>query len=318
MFLPTPAELAANLDGYSITTGDALGRHYVSLVLASDSRLAANPKDHHSYRGLLFDGRVAIRENEFPIRTQTALLEIGAILAVSAQGGVRLSAPPPQGGTNESKVGHFSGNRVYGRCMLNEVRSIGGKAYVVGTRGAVYRRVDAGRWQCIDTGCYDANNFDRGFESIDGFSEDEIYAVGEQGEMWLYDGSMWRQLDSPIHSALNAVVCGPTGVVYAAGANGCIIKGRGNQWQLLSGIPRSYEFWSIACFEGHVYLTANTRTVLVLSEAGGVTPVDFRECSIPMTAYHLKVRNNEMWLFGRKDVRVFDGGVWTEVVSLAH
>ena len=84
--------------------------------------------------------------------------------------------------------------------LMREIRAVAGRhAYAVGTGRQVYRRKAPGEWKCIDAWSQvDSKELlDYSFESIDGFSDNEIYAVGWEGEIWSYDGKKWTRLGSP-------------------------------------------------------------------------------------------------------------------------
>lgn len=314
--LPNKETIFSELSGYSITTGEVLGSDYLILAVTSEARLRADPEDHHSYFFIFFVNDVGNLESDFPVTSMAALPIYNEVISISAGGSVRRSSPPPRGGMNEMMVGDFSGKKVYGRTRLTEVASVDGVAYAVGSRCAVYRRKDADEWECIDENCYKADNFQRSFNAIDGFGRQEIYAVGELGEIWCYDGSKWHAIVSPTSCSLNTVVCAPDGYVYASGANGTIVRGRGDQWQIVENIPKGLEFWGSAYFEGELYLTANTRSVHKLTAKAGLISPSFGSCRVPLTAYHLKVRDSRLWLFGSKDVRCFSSGTWEEIATL--
>jgi hypothetical protein len=266
---------------------------------------------------MLTGRRVAMIESAFPITSQTALTAAGDLISVSAGGSVRRTSLPPRGGDNEPMLGDASGKKVHGRTRLTEVVAIAGQAYAVGTRRAVYRRESPGVWDCIDDGTYTESDFEAGFNAIDGYGSDELYAVGERGEIWQYDGAAWTAIASPTDQALNTVTCAPDGTVYAAGAKGVIVSGRGARWTVVEAVPVGLEFWGSAWYDGSLHLTANLRSVHRLDPVRGLVTADFGDCPAPATAYHLKVRDGALWLFGAKDIRRFADGAWTLIATLA-
>ena len=119
------------------------------------------------------------------------------------------------------------------RGMLRCVRGIGGKAYAAGMQRQVYRRDDRDLWTCIDHDMRPPHGQVVGFESIDGFGEDEIYCVGWEGEIWRFDGRSWNQASSPTNLILTDVCCAGDENVYACGRVGMILVGRNDQWRII-------------------------------------------------------------------------------------
>src|SRR5690606_6164944 len=77
---------------------------------------------------------------------------------------------------------------------LRAMREIGGRLYVAGMARRVYRREAPGRWAAVDAGVFvprEQRTHAVGFHGIDGFSEDEIYAVGHKGEIWSRINGEW-------------------------------------------------------------------------------------------------------------------------------
>ena len=300
---------------YSITTGAALDSAYITVILKSDVRLANDPEDRHSYFGVWVRGSWRILESAYAVRSQTVVtLPETAVISISDVGNVRASTP--RGGADEANVGNFSGRRVLGRTRLNEVRACNGTAYAVGTRRAAYKRARGSEWICIDDDCYSGREFKAGFELIHGFSEQEIYAVGRNGEIWQYDGVHWLQRDSPTNVWLNGVVCAEDGFAYAVGARGTIVKGRNDRWTLVPGVAEGYEFWSVEDYMGRIFLTANTMLLFELSDTAAVELVDFGDCAVPTSAYHLTKGGGCLYCFGSKDIRRYDGAGWEEILTL--
>lgn len=123
-----------------------------------------------------------------------------------------------------------------------KLRSIDGQVYSVGNKRSVCRREGLNHWVPLWGDSLplpkvrdipDFNQF--GFKDIDGFSAQDIYAVGGSGDVWQYDGQRWRQIPFPSNQRLYNVCCGGDGQVYVAG-HSTVFRGRGNKWQELKGV----------------------------------------------------------------------------------
>ncbi|MCF7221869.1 hypothetical protein [Marilutibacter chinensis] len=204
------------------------------------------------------------------------------------------------------------------RGYIRELRAIaddasGGMLYAAGTCRQLYRRDAPGRWTRLDIWGDDDSDelLERSFESVDGYSTREIYTVGWEGEIWTFDGMQWQQLDSPTGRALYKVVCAPDGTVYAAGSEGVLVAGRGNQWRLIDHGATEEDIWGLAWFEGSLYLS--TMEMLYRLVDGRLVPVDFGDCDIPSTCHHLSAADGVLWSIGAQDVLRFDGTEWTRI-----
>ncbi len=209
------------------------------------------------------------------------------------------------------------------RGKLLRVRGIGRRAYAVGMGRMVYRRDDVNRWTAIDQGCLAGSTKPKakndveaykamlvGFNGIDGFSEDDIYAAGLQGELWHRDAKKWRQLDSPTNAILNDVICAGDGQVYACGDRGLLVQGRADQWRIASDPAFTIDIWNLCWFAGKLYLA--TLKGLFVREGNKIVPVDFGDDD-PDTTCHLSARDGIMWSIGAKDIMQFDGKSWTRI-----
>jgi len=196
---------------------------------------------------------------------------------------------------------------------LLRVRGIGQRAYAVGMGRQVYRRDDAHRWTPIDQGVLAAPDDMRliGFNGIDGFTEEDVYAAGLQGEVWHYNGRKWKQLDSPTNCILNDVICAGDGQVYACGDEGFLLRGRGDQWSIISDEAFRQDIWNLCWFADRLFI-ATTQGVFFLNDQGQAKPVDFGG-DTSNTTYHLSARDGIMWSIGAKDIMQFDGITWTRI-----
>ncbi len=198
------------------------------------------------------------------------------------------------------------------RGTLRCVRSIGGRAYAAGMDRQVYRREDANRWICIDATMRPEPGSSEvvGFESIDGFSEKDIYAVGWQGAIWHYDGKVWRQIDSPTNTILTNVCCAGDGNVYVSGRRGVLLRGRGETWEVIEHESSLQDIWGLAWYNDKLY--ASTLRQVFTLEGNALVVVGMGDDPAE-SAYHLSAADGVLWSIGAKDVMSFDGSEWTRI-----
>ncbi|KQM54816.1 hypothetical protein ASE80_20500 [Pseudomonas sp. Leaf15] len=233
------------------------------------------------------------------------LLGTGGSVRSSGGGTVQEEAPIATCGVDPKKRG-----------PLREIRGIAkGRAYAVGTCRQAYLREGEDQWRCIDQSAQvgDTPITDTSFESIDGFSEQEIYTVGWEGEIWQYDGALFTQRNSPTNLALYKVRCAPDGFVYACGQLGTLLRGRNDQWEIIEHESTREDLWGMEVFDGQVYVSS-THFVYRLEDSK-LTPVDFGD-DIPQTCYHLSAADGIMWSIGPKDLMQFDGSSWTRCLRI--
>lgn len=197
------------------------------------------------------------------------------------------------------------------RHALRGIRAIGGRAYVVGMDRQAYRREGVGLWVPIDRGARPAPGGPVvGFEAVDGFAENEIYAVGWDGAIWSYDADHWSELPSPTNLVLSDVCCAGDGLVYACSRRGGLIRGRGQRWEVVENSITSDDIWSLAWYREKLYFST-MRGVYAL-EGDAIVPVAMG-ADPPATCFNLSTRDGVLWSIGAKDVMAFDGETWTRI-----
>jgi hypothetical protein len=202
---------------------------------------------------------------------------------------------------------------------LLRVRCLFDHAYAVGIHREVYRRVEAGRWERLSEGippiaprhADPRGMFDIGFQDIDGFGADDLYAVGGKSDVWHYDGATWRVCDFLDHWPLFTVCCAPDGNVYVTGEGGTIFQGRGNTWKRIwqddMVVPYNDSLW----FDGKLWLASDYR--LDVLEGGQVQRAEHEGERIPASG-HMDVADGVLVVAGLETVRLFDGKTWRVLV----
>jgi hypothetical protein len=198
------------------------------------------------------------------------------------------------------------------RGPLREVRTIGGRAYACGMDRQVYRREAPGLWKCIDGNMRKIPAADPvfGFESVHGFSEKDIYAVGWHGEVWHFSGRQWQRIEMPTNAILTRVLCAGDKNVYIAGRSGLLIRGRGNAWSIVPQDGVGADLWDLEWFGDRLY-ASTTRAIYTL-EGDDLTVVETDD-EVPASCYHLDARDGILWSIGEEDILEFDGEEWKRI-----
>jgi hypothetical protein len=230
------------------------------------------------------------------------------LCAVGTYGGVLMLG---SGDRHEEQIAP-NGELPKNRGPLRGVRCIGDHVYVVGMNRQAYRRNTDNAWVSFDAGARPSPSDKTvvGFEAVDGFSESEIYAVGWDGEIWAYDGKLWKQVDSPTNLTMTSLRCGGDGLCYAAGRRGLLVRGRGSKWDLVEHESIIDDIWGLEWYADRLYLA--TMDALYTLVDGKLHVVEFGS-DAPGTCYHLSAGDGVLWSIGAKDLMAFDGNTWTRI-----
>lgn len=211
-------------------------------------------------------------------------------------------------------VQEFDGEIDKASFPLRALTSIDECIYACGMARAVLRRRSVDDWEEIGPGTTaDDDGLVVGFEGMDGFSSDEMYAVGWRGEIWKYSGGIWSQLDSPVTANLNAVCCAADNTVYIVGDEGCMLRGRGDVWEVLD-LERFDNLMDVAFFDGSVYVTTSFNIFklqddTLIPEDAFLNPDDR-----PRTCLHLLRSDDGLVSMGTKDLFRLVTGRWERIV----
>jgi hypothetical protein len=113
------------------------------------------------------------------------------------------------------------------------IRLIGNHFYSAYSGNQIHRRDAAKEWTLLsDTPREYCNKLGTcSVEALDGFSENEIYFSGKEGNLWYYNGKVWEKLFGlPKDQSFNYLVCGDDGKVYVVDTLGGVAIGKHNKF----------------------------------------------------------------------------------------
>jgi hypothetical protein len=190
---------------------------------------------------------------------------------------------------------------------FREVTSISGQAYAVGYRGMVYRLDQFDCWTQIDHGL--PTDFE--IESIHGFGHAEIYAAGDNGALWLYDGRKWINCELPTDVNLNDVCCAGDGAVYVSGDDGVLLRGRYDRWEIAAQQEDEEALWGVEHFADAIYVASIEDVYRLINDE--LAPEEFGE-DVPGTMGQLSATHEELWSIGEYDIMACDGRAWRRII----
>lgn len=212
-------------------------------------------------------------------------------------------------GSSEEMI-DASGQGPGARGHIRDLRGIGEHLYACGMGRQVYRRTGPGKWVRADKGTVlpAGTTTVAGFNAMDGRSEEDIYAVGFGGEIWRCTQGKWRQLDSPTRLMLNHVRVVNEDRVYACGQNGVLLRGSGDDFEIVAHDATRDAWWGMEWFKGKLYVSSED-TVYVLHDDKTLRPLDMGKIA---TCGHLHANDGILCSFGTKNV------AWTEDARRWH
>lgn len=230
------------------------------------------------------------------------------ILTLCVGGEIHSAGPDGQSITSLST----NGEEPVERGVLRDIRVVGDDVYVVGLGRQVFRRQGDGPWIRIDFDVIQSKGSEEiaGFESVDGFGSNEVYAVGMGGDIWLFDSQVWRKIDGATNLILSKVLCAPDGKVYIGGQLGTLIEGRGAAWQLIGLEFTTETIWDLAWFDGALWIS--TIAGLYRYFRGGFEVVEVGLGGNPSYRY-LSATTDTLWSIGSDDLLVYQSGEWSQV-----
>ncbi|MCE3602998.1 hypothetical protein LXA47_05195 [Massilia sp. P8910] len=202
-----------------------------------------------------------------------------------------------------------------GRGILTRLRTIDGWLYFCGGHNSVGKRLAKNSWFSHSEGVPNpprADGLDNFLNDIDGFSEQDLYTVGNYGQVFHFDGKAWKRVSLPTNIDLETVCCAGDGQVYISGAKGTTYRGRGNKWQLIHKGGGSLPFRDMVWYEDRIWCTSDYGLWQIKDGK-------LESATLPdgMNAYsgNLSTAAGVLLLAGYGGAAYLANGVWTKIFS---
>lgn len=217
-------------------------------------------------------------------------------------------------------VDDFESSVIQGRlAFFSNVCSIrSGDVLAVGGRRKVYLRKGAGRWQPLGQGFSPQDEgddlTDAGFRDADGFSLDEVYAVGGRGDAWVCLSGQWQPIELGTNVGLKRVLCTRGGQVVIAADRHELYVGRHDQsWHRVSHDLTDEVHESLVDFEGRILLSTSHHLLELIN--GQIVSADFPNMPKMNCVAHLGAGDGVLVVAGRDEAVIFDGVDWLRILD---
>jgi hypothetical protein len=231
------------------------------------------------------------------------------VVAVDGAGQVYVSG----GGRSEVESRIPVGMEGPRRGGIRRVRMIAGRLYAVGGFHSVCYRTGPDDWTslCLNLPIPDPNDVDASedgsFEDIDGFSYDDLYAVGGRGNVWHFNGARWKQVSLPTDMFLKSVCCAGDGSVYIGAQSGTVFRGREDSWTMIHRGDYSLPFRDIVWHADKLWCTSDYG---VWNLAGNRVVEADLPAEIRVCAGNLSTAEGMLLMAGVHGASYHDGSEW--------
>jgi hypothetical protein len=192
---------------------------------------------------------------------------------------------------------------------LASVNYVHDSVIAVGILGGIYRMNHANSWEDLTD-----EDVDENLSAVCAHPSGGLLVSGWRGMVALYSGGKVERIQSGTNVILTDIICDEDGEIVACGQRGTIIRGNKDSLRPLELAGITDDFWSIAKFQGVVYVSSIT-AIYMLVDDNALELVKFDGEEIPTSFYHLATYEDSLMLsVGQKDAVLFDGKEWIRIL----
>ncbi len=198
---------------------------------------------------------------------------------------------------------------------IHNLTKVGDQIYGIGYNREVLKRIGPDKWESISSEIKDSDAKGQGFFDLDGFSTDDLYAVGGNSDIWHFNGQRWRPLDVSNNFLPTAVCCAEDGYVYIAGAWGMIARGRDDTWETYCPDPTISKFTAVVSYQGRIFFGSESSVRVLDHNAPNLEhqPYDFEGQIYPFPARRMDVGHGLVMFASLDQVAIYDGKEWKKI-----
>jgi hypothetical protein len=141
----------------------------------------------------------------------------------------------------------------------------------------------------------------RRLNRVRGTSIDRIYAIGDDGLIWFFDGRTWTEQPSPTNHALFGLLL-TASQVWVGGADGVLFELGRQSWRELE-IPNEITVHALAEFGGQIFAACGEDGLWVLQRDKLTKVKDY-------ALYDLQPASGKLWGTGGTLLAEYDGKQW--------
>ena len=215
--------------------------------------------------------------------------------------------------------------------LAKGITNINGDVYAYGMVRSVFKYKGIKEWEDITTEIKHPNLYADvnkskeafvggwvGFSALDGFNGNDIYAGGNRGDFWHYNGKAWRRIDLPINRDISTITCGKDGKVYIGSRVGNMVIGRDDHWQVID--KRTYIMTHSCWFDGKVYFSSEDGRIYTYDEKQNKLQEASFKTKYPEYMHHLirGIASCDECLVAYTSVQAYayDGEIWHEIIEM--
>jgi hypothetical protein len=149
-------------------------------------------------------------------------------------------------------------------------------------------------------------------EGLVSLPDESWISYGWKGNVFRWSDKQWNPIDVPTNVILTCGCTAEDGTVFLGGQNGILIRGKGENWELIEAESGPEEdIWGLYWFQEQLFVS--TYLNIYRFNDGNFAPETFSG-EIPESFYHMAHNQREMYSVGPKDLFHFDGKTWNPIL----